>query len=167
MRHCAAVAGLIAVAVGPAQSRSPCYLAEVGPPTLRFDSPERGPVVPTEFSYNESKPPIPQKVEPPASSGPATNSPSDIATGDAGKNLSATNSLAGVAQPTIPFGSDAQTSGVDPSIVTPLTILEYLQPMGGPPVPNGKGAAVLIPVNINFTPPVRANVSSTAIYKRE
>ena len=166
LRHCAALAGALAVAITPLQSRSPFYLVGVGPPTLRFDSAARGQVVPSEYCYNDSKPPVPAKVALPDSPAPAGTNAVIASTG-IGKNADSTNTAANVAEPVIPYAENGQTSGADQSIVTPLTVLEFLQPLGGMPGTNGRGAAVLIPVKIDFTPPVRANNSSTAVYKRE
>lgn len=169
MRPCATVVGVLLVTIGQLQSRSPYYLSGVGPPILRFDTPERGQIVPTEFSFNESKPPVPAKTDVPAPAGmssASTNTAIASASGP-GKNSAETNLTDSVAQPFIPLIENGQTSEVDPNIVTPLMVLEYLQPMGGLSNTNGKGAAVLIPVKINFTPPVRVNNSSTAVYQRE
>jgi len=166
LRHCAALAGVLAVAITPLQSRSPFYLVGVGPPTLRFDTSARGQVVPSGYCYNDSKPPVRAKVDGPNSPASASTNTVIGSTGS-GKNPESTNSVATVAEPAIPYAENGQTSGADLSIVTPLTVLEYLQPLGGVPGTNGRGAAILIPVKIDFMPPVRANNSSTAVYKRE
>ena len=167
LRPSVAVVGMLFVTIVQLQSRSPNYLSGVGPPTLRFDTSDRGQVIPTEFSFNESKPPVPAKVDAPATPvlASATNTTLGTAS-DPNKNSPDTNSLASVAKPLVQMDETPQTSG-DLSIVTPMMVLEYLKPLTPSGGAIGKGAAVIPAVKIDFTPPVRANNSSTAVYKRE
>jgi len=167
LRPSVAVVGMLFITIVQLQSRSPNYLCGVGPPTLRFDTSDRGPVIPTEFSFNESKPPVPAKVDAPVTPGLASATNTALATAsNANKNNADTNSLASVPKPLIQMDETPQTSG-DLSIVTPMMVLEYLKPLTASGAADGKGAAVIVPVKIDFTPPVRANNSSTAVYKRE
>jgi hypothetical protein len=135
---------------------------------LRFDSPvRRGTVYPTEFSYDESKPKIPANAGVPVL--PATTEADDQDNMVMLPNPAATNNTPSLAEFPIPSAdmSNTQPSIADFAIVTPQMILNFLKPIG---VGDGKGAAVLVPVKIGFTPPISAGSgrnSSTAVYKRE
>ena len=149
------------------------YLAEVGPPAVRFDTVvQRSPVYPTEFSFDESKPKPSAKNEAPSALLLATSNTNQIS--DLTKNGSDGSSSPGGTNYVVsafPFQTPAtssQSSVRDISVVTPQMILEFLKPgERGSGSPDGKGTAVVVPVKIDFTPPVPINNSSTAVYKQE
>jgi hypothetical protein len=146
------------------------YLSEVGPPAIRFDNGSRhGSAFPTEFSFDESKP-RPAKIEPPAAllASGNTNQTSGLAKVGTEPPLAAGTNYVLSAFPFQTPAAGSQSSGADISIVTPQMVLEFLKPGEKDPGDgNGKGAAIVVPVKIDFTPPIPINNSSTAIYKQE
>lgn len=164
-------------------SHGTSYLNTIGPPNLRFaPSPERGTIVPTLYSFADSRPvktevavakpadkpadkpvvkPEPKVaavtpeivISPPATNGTVVTSSSDAAT---------------PIQPTpIMEGANPTPGTADTTIVTPEMLLNFFKPQPGG-TGNAAQTTVVVPGKLGFIPPApMTDHSSRAVYKKE
>lgn len=166
----AALGGLLSLLAPSATFGAITYLCEVGPPTIRIDSIyQRGTVVPTEFSYDESKPKPPPTVssaKDPTLAIVSTNQTGRIT--QAFAPFTGTNNPPSVPPEPQPSPAASQPSVQDITVVTPQMLMDFLRPgIINPADADGKRPALFYPGKFDFTPPLEVNRSSTAVYKKE
>ena len=164
-----AVAGPVLAAPGAVNGDGGGYLAIVGPPALRFASSGRhGNIVPTQYCLAESSPvkiampsPSAEKTSNPAMNLPSPANATPVAS--AAAKADAAPSSASLPAPIF------MSSGVDPSIVTPAMLVDYLKPSTFRKNTSGNNdQSPAVPVNLGFTPPTApAQNVSRAVYKNE
>lgn len=140
------------------------YLSTVGPPAIRIDAAlPRGIVVPTEFSYDDTKP---KPAVAPTLVTVSTNQTELASQPVLAQPIPEPSPLPATSpNPPTPAPNN-QRSVQDINIVTPQMLMDFLRPGIGSPV-DGKGPALFYPGKFDFTPPVEINRSSTAVYKKE
>lgn len=170
-----------------ATSRGTSYLTTIGPPNLRFaPSPERGTIVPTLYSFADSRPvkievavakPADKPAVKPADKPVAQPEPQpkaaapEIVISPPATNATEVTTSSDAAPPVPPplgdMGANPMPGTAGTTIVTPEMLLNFFKP-----VPGGTGNAaqttVLVPGNLGFIPPVpTTDHSSRAVYKKE
>jgi len=159
------------VAAGAAVG-APCadngYLTVVGPPNLRFASGHaRDKFTPTQFYPADTNL---AKIEIP----PAANAADPVKSFAIPTNTAPVAAVVMKADSTPPPTSSPpinfSPSGADPTIVTSEMLTDYLKPSpsGRGGRDNNNGSAVVVPVNLGFTPPTAAPANtSKAVYTSE
>ena len=165
------VAGPVLAAPDAVNGNRSGYLTIIGPPVLRFASSGRhGNIVPTQYNLAESSPvkiampsPSAGKTPDPAINLPIPANATPVAVASAKPD--AAPSSASLPVPNF------MSSGLDPSIVTPAMLVDYLKPSAFGKNTSGNSdhsPTVVVPVNLGFTPPTApAQNVSRAVYKNE
>ena len=136
------------------------YLLRVGPPNLRFESSHaRAVATPTRYALTESSPSELAVATAPPIAIPTNVVPITTVVTKADSTPTPTPATT----PTL----NLTPSGADPSIVTSAMLADYLTPTA-PGKNNSSRPAVVVPVNLGFTPPTpAADNPSHAVYKSE
>ena len=163
-----------AVFVISATLRGNSYLSSIGPPSLRFESPQtHRSLVPTEYSFADS---LPVKVEKAVIPQPATVPTHPVVDNavkifPASTNSATSQIVVASTDSTQPAATSDQANPApnmgDMTIVTPEMLVDYLKPAPGG-TRNAAQTGVVLPGKLGFTPPATvAAPSSQAIYKKE